>query len=282
MGYFWFTGLPGTGKTLLLYDIAMKLSRRQKVCMIHCGETGKKWQILHERLRRIDFLSDSQLENDSQLEGYSSFLIDEAHLLSKEKLKILLRAGKGYPIIFSSDNEDIISLEEMDRDATEILENLPDIHIFHLTNRIRTNAELSSFILNIMHIPDKKVPRYYPHIEVVCANDKREAENLLKDYLRQGYQYFPEKEKNSHNIQRETAEVRDTERLVLILDASYYYDEKGYLRALDSVNNEKSQVRNLFHQLNQAKEKIALIVKNNETVYKNMLELLQSKDKIKK
>ena len=170
----------------------------------------------------------------------------------------------------------------MDRDATEILENLPDIHIFHLTNRIRTNAELSSFILNIMHIPDKKVPRYYPHIEVVCANDKREAENLLKDYLRQGYQYFPEKEKNFHNIQRETAEVRDTERLVLILDASYYYDEKGYLRALDSVNNEKSQVRNLFHQLNQAKEKIALIVKNNETVYKNMLELLQSKDKIKK
>ena len=27
-GYFWFTGLPGTGKTLLLYDIAMKLSGR--------------------------------------------------------------------------------------------------------------------------------------------------------------------------------------------------------------------------------------------------------------
>lgn len=40
-GYFWFTGLPGTGKTLLLYDIAMKLSGRQRVCMIHCGEAGK-------------------------------------------------------------------------------------------------------------------------------------------------------------------------------------------------------------------------------------------------
>lgn len=36
-GYFWFSGLPGTGKTLLLYDISMKLSRRQQVCMIHCG-----------------------------------------------------------------------------------------------------------------------------------------------------------------------------------------------------------------------------------------------------
>ena len=132
----------------------------------------------------------------------------------------------------------------------------------------------------------RDIPRYYPHIEVVCANDKREAENLLKDYLRQGYQYFPKKEESFHNIQREntveTAAVQDTERLVLLLDASYYYDEKGYLRAVDSVNNEKSQVRNLFHQLNQAKEKIALIIKNNETVYENMLELLQSKNKIKK
>ena len=39
-GYFCFTGLPGTGKTLLLYDIAMKLSRRQQICMIHCGKVG--------------------------------------------------------------------------------------------------------------------------------------------------------------------------------------------------------------------------------------------------
>ena len=41
-GYYWFIGLPGTGKTLLLYDLAMKLSGRQKVCLIHCGRAGKE------------------------------------------------------------------------------------------------------------------------------------------------------------------------------------------------------------------------------------------------
>ena len=51
--YYWFSGLPGTGKTLLLYDLAMKLSVRQRVCMIHCGESGEDWRILHKRLRRI-------------------------------------------------------------------------------------------------------------------------------------------------------------------------------------------------------------------------------------
>ena len=40
-GYYSFSGLPGTGKTLLLYDIAMKLSQKHKVCMIHCGEAEK-------------------------------------------------------------------------------------------------------------------------------------------------------------------------------------------------------------------------------------------------
>ena len=60
-GYYWFSGLPGTGKTLLLYDLAMKLSVRQRVCMIHCGESGNDWRLLHKRLRRIEFLSAGQL-----------------------------------------------------------------------------------------------------------------------------------------------------------------------------------------------------------------------------
>lgn len=60
-GCFWFSGIPGTGKTLLLYDIAMKLSVRHRICMVHCEENGEKWRILHERLQRIDFLADEQI-----------------------------------------------------------------------------------------------------------------------------------------------------------------------------------------------------------------------------
>ena len=62
----------------------MKLSARQQVCIIHCGEAGKEWKLLHERLRRIDFLSDSQLSEETELDGYSSILIDEAHLLTPD------------------------------------------------------------------------------------------------------------------------------------------------------------------------------------------------------
>ena len=247
-GYFWFCGLPGTGKTLLLYDIAMKLSVHQKVCMIHCGETGKEWKILHDRLLRIAFLSDSQLEECPDLKEYSAILVDEAHLLSVKELHRILELSEKHPVIFSSDDEDMISDEEMDRTMIREIEHLPDIQSFHLTNRIRTNAELSSFIQNMMHLPEKRMVRYYPHIQVVYANDDEEAGILLKGYQNQ---------------------------LVFIIDERYYYDEKGYLREQRQKHQKPTAVRTLFHRLNEAREEFAIIVKGNEAVYEVLLDLLQ-------
>ena len=247
-GYFWFSGLPGTGKTLLLYDIAMKLSVHQKVCMIHCGETGKEWKILHDRLLRIAFLSDSQLEECPDLKEYSAILVDEAHLLSVKELHRILELSEKHPVIFSGDDEDMISDEEMDRTMIREIEHLPDIQSFHLTNRIRTNAELSSFIQNMMHLPEKRMVRYYPHIQVVYANDDEEAGILLKGYQNQ---------------------------LVFIIDERYYYDEKGYLREQRQKQQEPTAVRTLFHRLNEAREEFAIIVKGNEAVYEVLLDLLQ-------
>ena len=273
-GHFCFTGLPGTGKTLLLYDIAMKLSRRQQVLIIHCGNAGSEWKILHERLRRIDFLADDQLTEEVSLEAYSAVLVDETHLLSAEKLQILLKQYNGhFPLIFSSDSEDAICPDELGTDTIKLIENLPEIHMFHLTNRIRTNAELSSFIQNMMHYTGRKTANSYPHVSAVYVNDESETEILLKDYTSQGYQYRPPVCARNHEM--EITAVRDTKCLVTVLDDRYYYDKNGYLRSGYSCEGNGSEVRSLFHQLNQAKEELSIIVKQNEDVYETLLTLLQ-------
>lgn len=262
-GYFCFTGLPGTGKTLLLYDIAMKLSRRQQICMIHCGNAGKEWKILHKRLQRIAFLSDNQLTENTELKHYSVVLVDEAHLLSSEKLQILLMQSEGkFPVIFSSDSEDAICPEELGVNTLKLIENLPEIQMFHLTNRIRTNAELSSFIQNMIHLTDRKTSKPYPHVSVVYANNEEEAAAILEDYIHQGYEY-------------EITAMRDIKRLVIILDERYYYDQNRYLRSKYLSKEGRSDVRNLFHRLNQAKEELSIIVRENTYVYETLLTLLQ-------
>ena len=263
-GYYWFIGLPGTGKTLLLYDIAMKLSGRQKVCMIHCGRAGKEWQVLHERLRRIDYLSDEQIHENMDLSKYSGVLIDEAHLLSKQNLKTILQASGTQPIIFSSDCEDMISPDEMDQSTVMALRDLPEVQTFHLTNRIRTNAELSSFIQNMMHLPKQHYARNYPHITVLYANDEIEAKNLLHDAVRQGYVYQQD-EISSHGV----------DLLAVQMDSRYYYDKERFLRSTKTNGIELSDVRRLFHQLNQAKESLIFVIKGNPAVYEALLDLLQ-------
>ena len=90
--------------------------------------------------------------------------------------------------------------------------------------------------------------RYYPHIQVVYANDDEEAGILLKGYQNQ---------------------------LVFIIDERYYYDEKGYLRGQRQKQQEPTAVRMLFHRLNEAREEFAIIVKGNEAVYEVLLDLLQ-------
>ena len=275
--YYWFSGLPGTGKTLLLYDLAMKLSVRQRVCMIHCGESGEDWRILHKRLRRIDFLSDRQLslqaakqtmtENvcaeeafDTFLKPYSAILVDEAHLLEPGARELLAGISTRRPVIFSGDCEDVISPDELGESAEMVWKSVPGVQTFRMTNRIRTNAELSVFIQNMMRLTRGKGRRMYPHVSAGYGNDEEEAEKLLKGYLALGYRYFEENAGSSE----------DVERLVVLLDERYFYDETGYLR---SGNR---SVRRLFHRLNQAKEELAFVVKKNEAVYSVILGLLQA------
>ena len=262
-GRFYFTGLSGTGKSLLLYDLAMKLSCRQSVCMIHCGENGDRWKILHKRLRRIDYLSDRELTGDDPdtgdsplcLTSYSAIFVDEVHLLTAKRLEILLKAAGQRPVIFSGDTEDMIAPEELENSATQSLLQIPGLQIFRLTNRIRTNAELSTFIRNMVKLRPRGNRRAYPHVLVLFANDEDEARNLLQDAVRQGYSQTDET-------------WQEAEKLVVVLDEQYFYDELGYLRS------KNLGVRSLVRRLNLAKEELMLIVKGNEPVYTELMRIL--------
>ena len=190
----------------------------------------------------------------------NAVLVDEAHLLEPGARELLAGISTRRPVIFSGDCEDVISPDELGESAEMVWKSVPGVQTFRMTNRIRTNAELSVFIQNMMRLTRGKGRRMYPHVSAGYGNDEEEAEKLLKGYLALGYRYFEENAGSSE----------DVERLVVLLDDRYFYDETGYLR---SGNR---SVRRLFHRLNQAKEELAFVVKKNEAVYSVILGLLQA------
>ena len=78
-------------------------------------------------------------------------------------------------------------------------------------------------------------------MSVVYANDAKEADTLVQDYVRQEYQYFPQMEGAELGI---TA-VQDTEKMVVVLDERYYYDDELYFRSIHPMKNGQSEVRQL-------------------------------------
>ena len=260
-----FTGLPGTGKTLLLYDIAMELSSgSRRVCVLHFGSFPDEMRMLNDRLKRVDFYASAGLNELPPLTGYSCVLVDEGHRMSRDILSALtsFNAEGNIPVIISYDYEAVISPQERPDDSGELIDKLQGFIKYRLTNRIRMNSELSSYICCMMDYQGTHRKASYPSVRIFYANNTLEADIILKDSINDGYTYISD---NS------LATCREFDKVVMTMDKTFYYDEEGFLRSSDTG----LQVRRLFHGLNRAKTALGIIVIDNPAVFDVLLTIAQ-------
>ncbi len=288
-----FTGLPGTGKTILLYDIAMELSVSEKVCILHLGPYEQKLEQLNERLKRVDFYHIDPSEKLCLKENYAALLVDEGHHLNKTMLTEILTLAKqeNIPVIVSYDNEDALALPERNGEGATLLEKEEGFIGYKLTGKIRLNGELSSFIRSLMCVTSSGRKYDFPSVSVAYANDDWEADTIIHTFEERGYVYIWDKELIGKNaklslvtadqdgrIDTGAATCKEFDKIVMMIDDSFYYDEEGYLRdKRDRASGQESIVRSLFHGLNRAKNQIAVVVKGNESVFYRILGFLQRK-----
>ncbi|HAG70245.1 MAG TPA: ATP-binding protein [Lachnospiraceae bacterium] len=277
-----FTGLPGTGKTLLLYDLAMELSHSDRVCVLHPGAYTRELKQLDERLKRIDFYC-GDIDRLEPLYDYSVILVDEGHRIREAGLQMIkaLSAKCMAPVVFTYDNEEPVAMQERQESGADLIEAIPGFVKYRLTNRIRLNGELSSFIHCILHIKGRNHRKDYPNVSVVYAGNREEMKRILNGYLSDGYIFIhdalvddgrdmlPDRE-----IGVNEADCKEFDRIVMLIDHSFCYDQEGYLISAVSDGGD-SRVKNLFHGLNRAKHRIAVIVRENLEVFDRLLGILE-------
>ena len=281
-----FSGSPGTGKSLLLYDIAMKLSVREKVCVVHIGGSSEELSKLNNRLKRVDFiatdLAADTCDEQTISDEYTAICVDEAHRITKEVLDNLCEIARkrDIPIIFSYATEALLGNRKK-KLGSELIEELKDCQIYQLTNRIRVNSEISAFVHNVIKPLKYKQQRLYPSVKLAYANDEKEAGIILDNYKKNGYVFIYDnriskgEENQEHSVEVTDAVCREFERVVMMIDDTFYYNSYGSLDAFDDENYDNYKVRCLFHGLSRAKEKVTLIVVNNIDVFNVILSNLQ-------
>ena len=168
-GCFWFSGIPGTGKTLLLYDIAMKLSVRHRICMVHCEENGEKWLMTtpYFQIALNRDLTKDETRRQKAMKVLNTMLSEDAQ----------------NRIIY--DGQDLLSYsQDVDFRLTEYLKDVkPVIEENHMYIRIASNDffSISRDVVSKMISGEYNAEQAYQSFNSQLLEEKSTSEDIVLD-----------------------------------------------------------------------------------------------------
>ena len=290
-------GRPGTGKTLLLYDLGRELGRQALTAILHWGELAEGHRAINERDIGITILPWSVLEEDNGPEAvcaalapFSYILVDESHRLSEEQFRTICATAKKYRqrAVFCLDPEQVLTTAEKQTDIAGRIASLPQMSgTFMLSEHLRGNRELQEFIRQLRDAEyHPKVRMNYQDVDLGFAATIGEAQDQLAYFRDRGYVFI--------NCFRPTDDVpgnpflefeggydihhvigQEFDKVVMLLDRSFFYSEDGRLEGVPRPDPDYIYP-NLFYQgITRVREKLALIVLESELLFDRISAILE-------
>lgn len=174
--------------------------------------------------------------------------------------------------IFSSDPGQILSNTEKQNDIVSKINAIPSNREFTLSEKIRTNKELHSFIVSMKNLKHRaRTSMNYSSVDLNYASTTHEAQTMLEYYRNKGYTFINYSKSNykgsPYSIYQEDFDThhvigQEFDSVVMLMDSSFYYDGNGALQGLPHPNPDYLYP-NLFYQgVTRVRELLAIIVVN--------------------
>ncbi len=279
---FWgITGIAGTGKTLLMYDLAKELSATGKVCVIHCGMLCEGHRVLNDMMENVDIVSEEDFLSGSKGFVYQYILIDEAQRMSEKTLTFIrtLANSKVKLCVFSYDYFQILSKTEQRRNIPAKLAELSGFKELKLSGRIRSNSEMNSFIQTLLDLREREQNnRYnYENVDVLFTKDEAEAASIINFYRNdRGYTFIEYDEPLagcSGDINVLEAAGMEFEDVVITLTDHFRYSDDGVLVGNAHPNPDYSYYRLLFQSVSRTRERLCIVVIGDSVLFEKVLSI---------
>lgn len=280
---FGITGKAGTGKTLLLYDIARTLAGSEnKCCVIHSGILCEGHDYLNKYWNNVSVIAAKELNGNGSdlLLDYDFIFVDESQRIYESTVKKIIETvfDGGKTAIFSYDFGQALSYTEENRNIPDLLRKTEGFHEFSLSEKIRTSKEIASFYKNLLDLNDTaRTYMNYTNIDVLYANDVKEALELIDLYEKNfGYVFisytqsvykpgsidaYPNKHDTHHVIGQEY------DKVMIVIDDNFRYDDDGRIQGRIHPNPDYLFYKLLYQGVSRSREKLCVLVVNNYTMF---------------
>jgi hypothetical protein len=280
------TGGPGTGKTLALYDLAHYYSKRGQVCVIHCGILSEGHLYLNQNLPNLDVYPAKDF-GSIDFTQYKKVFVDESHRFYGNQFGALATTvcDNHMVCVFSYDKRQVLSHKETNRNVVEKIQTLPGFREHKLSNKIRTNKELASFIRRLLDLNHTDIQPFYPSISIINANNEIEANFFIQDYRTQAFIFinYTQSQYQKGAFDKYTADTdthhvigQEFDNVLMLIDDTFNYNEKGKLVARTHPNPDYLYRQLLFQGLTRVREKLAIIILNNQDVFSSILSIIDN------
>lgn len=286
--FFSISGKAGTGKTLLTYDFAKsKYESGVATAIVHCGKLNSG----HYQLREDygwDIIPIRDYYTALSSTEYSLIIIDEAQRINPSQLEWIISRIKSLNGIgiFSYDRRQCLKNDEVNNNIENLIEKEANPQKHELTDKIRTNAEIASFIRALFDKSKKVSNIGTSNIELNYFDSVEDAKKFVRFQSAIGWKvinYTPDRHRNLHyehnNVPNEdnAHEIigQEFDQVVAVIDPYFGYIKnrltiKGYTKTPFY-----HPVLMLFQILTRTRKKLSIVIINNPEIFKRCIALLK-------
>lgn len=287
-------GGAGSGKSLVLFELAKHYTRRAlRVAIVFCGILKNSKTISSKFDFDVLSISDVNSIGLKSLENYDVVLFDEFQRVRFNQYNEIINLNIN-KMIFSLDQEQTLHDGEIERDIeSKLIEHYGERPLT-IENKIRQDAEMSTFILKFLNAKTPKLRPYnFKNVNVTYFSNKNRAMKYL-DYKRSIENFtiiqLTEYRTTGGFLQREKIQVesenshsvvgKEYDNVIVVFDNNISYDKKtaklisNYRKTTDYKNYPYDEYSLYFEALTRVRDKLELVVINNEEIYLRILEIL--------
>ncbi|RGD15455.1 DNA/RNA helicase domain-containing protein [Enterobacter sp. AM17-18] len=278
------TGGAGTGKTLLVYDIAKNAIQKQlKTLIIHCGNLNDGQKELRASGWEIIRIKDLKSYN---LSHYALIIIDEAQRIYPSQLETIIEiitSGSG-SCIFAYDQLQTLAKTEELRDIHSKICNLNSIKSYKLSEKIRTNKEIANFIRMLFNRNRNLELTNTSNIEINYFKSLPDAMRFLKSLDNIEWEvlrFTPSQYDNEHHekyadfTMKTSHEVigQEFDNVVITIDSFFSYDANGALIYQGKAYYHTMKM--LFQNVTRARRKLKVVIIDNAEILSRCIEIVR-------